>query len=93
MSFTDEWERSEPLDTDAAVTVRHAACSWVGIAGDGERVTICGRPARGVLFDAEGNPHYACDEHLAQMEARFGLGVRQRRPASPPARPYPESIP
>jgi hypothetical protein len=93
MSFSEEWVRTEPMETNAAVTKRHAACAWVGMAEDREHVEVCGRPAREVIFDTSGRPHYACDEHLAQMEARFSSGVRRQRPIAGPARPYPESIP
>jgi hypothetical protein len=93
----DEWEGLASPNPDEAAEERaqarrHPACEWVGIAEDTERVVICGRRAVACIREGDGHPHWACEEHLAELEGKFATSQIRLLPHRPPARPYPEAM-
>ncbi|MCI4350452.1 MAG: hypothetical protein L3K15_02925 [Thermoplasmata archaeon] len=70
----------------------HPACEWVSLADEAWTVAICGRPARGVVADADGQRHFACADHLSAVKAKCSTGAGHFRPGQLPFRPYPEAV-
>jgi hypothetical protein len=70
------------------MTQESPQCAWTGVEQDGERVVACDKLATASVADHSGHLHYACDEHIAFVEARAGSGTKQALRPHHPARDW-----